>query len=285
MAISESLQQLARQTPAEPMGWFRWIHCGYIFHKVYPSDFREHRQPLPDGIPWDEVEHLLGNSPATDPETFDAILEEAERHAWAFGREGLFGILDSLWEHLSPSARGKAFAGASEERLAVLWDDVGGNLGMEWLAGKWGEDDLLAFDGTVAAQLAINLILNRRHDLLGRVLESAPEWGGDVVGRRTPNGKISKGWAERLDPLSTKAIDRCLEAAVIAGDAEGGRLCLAAGADPNLDIFCLERSYNRKYCALSYVADRYAETGFYEVLREAGADPDGTDYSRDNPAT
>jgi hypothetical protein len=57
---------------------------------------------------------------------------------------------------------------------------------------------------------------------------------------------------------------------------------LAMGANPDIGVWCLERSYNERYCVLSYATFHSCEDGsgkaMAQALLEGGADPSGTDY-------
>lgn len=86
--------------------------------------------------------------------------------------------------------------------------------------------------------------------------------------------------------MSERAIDRCLEASLRVHHLEMARLCLASGADPNLGIWRLERSFNQQYSALGYAIAKIADSSlvakFVECLLGAGADPSGIGYEGRN---
>ena len=63
------------------------------------------------------------------------------------------------------------------------------------------------------------------------------------------------------------------------------QLALHTGADPNLPVWRLERSFNEKHCALSFaISQSYRHAA--EMLLKAGASAEGTDFTSHNyPST
>jgi ankyrin repeat protein len=88
-------------------------------------------------------------------------------------------------------------------------------------------------------------------------------------------------WPKIVCKLSCRVIDMVLEAALVRNNQEAMQLALRAGADPNISVWRLERSFNEKDCALSFaISQGYRHAA--EMLLKAGASAEGTDFTSHN---
>ena len=123
--VSEVAEKLSAIETPKPKGWYLWMHhIGLSGHGngMYPSDVCDHRKPLPDNIPWPDLDAKLHNLGSVCDPPVSNLINEVERHAWSLGRDGLFSTIDLLWQHLSPEAKGRVIAGASEKRIGAIYD-------------------------------------------------------------------------------------------------------------------------------------------------------------------
>ncbi len=262
------IESLANLEEVVPTGWFMSIHRSPFCPSKNPF-----RISFTEGLTWPLIKDLIDEASLPEHDPVSVLIKEVERNAWLFGMDGNLLLLDKLWGHIAPSVRGQVLAGVSERPE------------MKWVIGKCERGNPIVFEAASATQICCNLISDKRlvrsavQKTLSFILESAVDWGEQIVERLDDlNGEREVRWNDFMEPLSQRAIDRCLEAAVRKGDAESAKLFLAAGADPDVGIWRLERGYNECCCALSYAIENNGEDSLVQSLLDAGADPAGTEY-------
>ncbi len=287
------MKGLEKEEPTLATGWFRWMHLSFVLRmggvrRAYGSS------PVTGASAWKEVaQWLLEKGGVPDADGVAGLCKLAERDAWSLGMSQAIVLVEILWADLSPLARGRVLAGFSETLAEEVWRSrraasETSPRKLEWLQGKASRLDTITWDAVSATQVACNAVLLKELDLLGQVLRTVSEWGEGKVVRLEPfdRGVLDK-WLEELEALSERALDRCLEGAVRVGNVGAIRLCLEAGADPNLAIWRLERSSNERHSALSYVMGEIRRNEWKELveaLLDAGADPRGSEFGgKDKP--
>lgn len=230
--------------PLEPQGSFRWLHDRSSVRR--PPSLRE-----------------TTNAAGIDHTSINALLPD---NVWVLGALGDPKLLEPHWDALTPIQRGQAVAGLSEDGCSG-----------PWIADHIGS---CRFDAVSAAQTGCNSVLHRMAGLLTDVLSRSHDLEGSVA-RFSTSGLRSGRFEEVTRQLSNRAIDLILEAALIAGDTAGARLSLEHGANPNIPVWCLERSFNERHCALSHAIDTGAD-GIAMALIAAGASIQGTTFCTPN---
>lgn len=266
MTTIEQLQKLEAIEPAEPKGWFCWLHNHYLvrygdmhlgltFGDYYTKDWA---QVSDNPIPLCEQ--------VDNEELLTSFLN---RHAWMAGMQQLFPTVDKYWEQLDRTARGAFFAGASEMNPS---DDL-----FDTARRKFPDMD---FTPESLCQLGCNAIKYLRNDLL-ELLLSADHDLTTTIHRFGVSSKAG-GWEDdELSKVSHRVIDMLLETALIWNRPESVLLTLGKGADPNIPIWQLERSYNMKYSALGYaISEDYRKLA--EILLDNGASVAGIQFSGAN---
>jgi hypothetical protein len=258
--MNDILYKLEGTPPVEPRGWFRWLHnhfCGR-----YPFHDRRLAEKL-SGLGFPELERNFESIWATDAER---VVRLIGIHSWAVGWLGLTKTAEICWPQLSPEQRGAIFAAVSE----TTWTPET----VAWIKRCFAD---IAFAPESACQLACNSIWHGDMDILERVLSCDMDWLASIR-RGDPGAYPETDWPEMLDHLSHRLIDMIFEAAVIAGNVTAIDLSLAKGANPDLFIWQLERSYNEKHSALSFsISQRRIEIA--KALLHAGASPNGNPFT------
>lgn len=282
--LGDLIEALGCEEKLEPVGWFRWMHHSYR-PRMRSMLQRLGLPGIPGSTRWPELAGMVERvGPGIDPGPLSVLVRLAERDPWAFGRFGTTGLAELVWERMSPFGRGWIFAGRSEEvSPEAEWDESVSR----WMLETARQGHAVEFTPISGLQAAANAIHLGDEQLVGFVLSDVSSWGAGEVDRIEPDGRNSLiRWEDQLGPVSRRAIDRCLEAAVRMGTVEAARCCLQAGADPNIAVWRLERSCNERYCALSYAISQSrnedARRELIEVLLDGGADPSGTDYDGRN---
>ena len=133
-------------------------------------------------------------------------------------------------------------------------------------------------------QLACNAIKYNKSDLLEALLSKYPAPTDEI--KRFGAHDSSGAWEEEeIAKLSHRVIDMILEAALISNNTAAARLALEHGADPDIPIWQLERSYNRKYSPLGYTIDsefmqnNEPRSEMIELLLKHGASAVGIAYA------
>ena len=232
------------EEPLEPRGWFRWLHdasAGRYAIRGKPPSEKS-------GIDWAEA---------------DADL--VARRSWEAGFDARLDLIEKFWVALTPIQRAAAVAGASENEGRE-----------EWIAARLPECELGA---AATCELACNAVL-RNHDDFLTILESSKDLTGEVRRYDGP-GRKSGRFAEIIGHLSCRCIDLILEAALLRENAFAMWLALNHGANPDIPVWVLERSYSEKHCALSYCIKRRMSDAA-DVLLSAGANPCGIPFAASN---
>jgi hypothetical protein len=138
----------------------------------------------------------------------------------------------------------------------------------------------LEFTPESLCQLACNAVKYNRLDVLELLLSGT----ADLISHIDRSGDSINGNSWELDDvamLSHRLIDMILEAALIWSRTEVAVLALKNGADPNIPIWELQRSFNVKHSPLSYVMSLKL-MDLVDILLKYGASPSGTNYAGKN---
>ncbi len=243
------MDRIADTKPETPRGWFRWLHHSFLSRN-------QAGVKLAISEEWRAVERVT----VSKPERLDDLLMlNIEAHAWEIGWLGLRRLAESCWGRLSARSKGLLLAGYSNLRKAS-----------EWIRSRLPEAELSAES---VLELACNAVWHRDFDLFQAAMERGHL--SDEVERIEPfdwGPSRECRFAGNVVRLSDRVVDMALEASVLRGWAEGARLALRLGANPDLHMWALERSYSEHHSALSY-AIKAGSTDVVEALLGAGAGP------------
>ena len=270
MTTNEWLKTMTTEEPAEPRGWFRWLHNHYLgrYGSMHPG--------MINGDTFSTWEKTSPN-PDTPEEKVDIDLLAAllERHAWACGMKKYTKAAAGLWDRLSSLSRGAFMAGLSEQAFDEEPDLIDRTM---------SRLDSAELSPESLCQLACNAIKNKRTDLLEALLAQYQQPTGIV--RRFSASDSGDAWeSEEVERLSPRVIDMILEASLICNNIDAARLALTHGANPDIPVWQLERSSNHKYSALGYVIDSehaqnmQSHNEMAELLLDQGASPSGIAYA------
>ena len=234
--------------PLEPQGWFRWLHYHAYGGRCRPG----FEVATESGICWE--------SAASD----SAIVG---LHAWEVGRNGRMDLLGKNWHTLTPEQRGAAAAGLSENKE-----------GMKWITPRL---ESCALDAVATCQLACNAVDHKRTDILAKVLRTSTYLTGEVRRYLGPRGRSWEEFAPVIEQLSNRCIDLILEAAVIRENSPAIQMALEYGANPDIPVWVLHRSFNEKHCALSFCIEHRKKKAV-KLLLAAGANPRGITFCTPN---
>lgn len=264
-------EQLLASEPLEPRGWFRWLHNHYLgrYGLRYPvlvtgEDFNDVW-----GKASDMAEPLYQR--VGTPEEWALLLN---RNAWAAGMGGKLShtVLHYL-KLLTREARGAFLAGLSE----LHSDSKIIERALDFLPS-------LELSPESLCQLACNAIKYNKPDLLQALLVKYPAPTDRI--RRFGAYAMPDDWENReIEKLSNRVIDLILEAALISNNTAAARLALEHGADPNIPVWQLERSCNKRYSALGYAIDtefiynNETHKDMVDLLLESGASAAGIAYA------
>jgi hypothetical protein len=261
--MSTLLSDLGNTDAVEPTGWFRWLYFHYAFRNPVPNN-RLFRTFKSVGLP----EFAAGFLDFWDANS-DQALSVFTRHAWALGTIGKTDLAEKCWPALSRESRGTFLAGLSEIAKSPEIQ--------EWITNHVTG---ASFSPESACQLACNSIRYSNDTVFAIVLNSEANWSAPVL-RGFGNDGNDLEWDAILRQLSNHLIDLILEAAILCNKPEYMRAALKRGANPDISIWRLERSYNEQYCALSYVIQN-GQYDLAKILLEAGANPKGTAFGTDD---
>lgn len=265
MNDQQMLEQLLLSKTIQPRGWFRWLHNHFMgrYGVSYPHLIAGDSFCNAWGKISDKPEPLCKRVGTT--EQWVTILN---RNAWAAGMRKMIATVGQHWQMLDREARGAFFAGLSEQAT----DKKAMTMALE----KLPEMD---FSPETLCQLACNAAKYRYLKLLNALLVANKELLGATVNRSdcTPSSGLMDD-RETLDSLSNRVIDMILEAAIQFDRTDAMRIALHHGADPNIPIWQLERSYNRRYSILGYAIDT-DQMAAVDLLLEYGADPSGGTFA------
>jgi len=306
LTLKERLTTLLDTPPLEPRGWFRWLHYHFLGRYAWGGDHE-----LAEAEETHDWLTLAGVGEGLDAEEEDLLLRVMQRHAWMAGR--MVASAADSWRHLIRDAKKKPEEETDEERAELdqwrrpwmwqctemvdltplgkfCWARLGPTEKGIFLAGFSGEAaneswpgikgslEACAFHPDSLCELACNAIRMKHQGTLHRLLKHAdPAVLRAEIHRADAECYPKTHYPEMLASLSHRVIDMILEAALVKKDAVAARVALQQGADPNLRVWRLERSYNEKHCALSYALDEeMPETA--RLLLSLGANPKGTDF-------
>lgn len=232
----------------EPVGKFRWLHDRRSMRCPRNPEFIASELPQ-DWSPQAVI--LLGRH------ELDAL---APSNAWSIGIFGNTDLLEDYWSRLTPLQRGQAIAGISEHRDKGEWIDA--------------HISTCRFDATSATQTACNALLDGSDATVREVIFRCDDLEGQVTRFCMSTARYYERFKPIIDQLAKRAIDFMLEAALLVKNGEAVRLLLQHDADPNIPIWCLEKSFNERHCALSHAIDFEADDIVFQLL-DAGANPQG----------
>lgn len=239
MTLYEWFKSMLSVTPAEPRGWFRWLHNHYM------GRYGDHHLGLVIGNTftdaWKRTKIELDEQ--QDELDQDLALSFVSLHPWACGVKKHTKLVAALWEQMTPEARGAFMAGLSEFHFGD---------GPELIDKTLLRLETAELSPESLCQLACNAVRFKRLDFLTALFAKYPSPTFEI--NRFSASSSRESWeSEELTKLSHRVIDMILEAALIANYADAAKLALQHGADPNIPVWQLERSSNHKYSALGYV--------------------------------
>ena len=268
----ELIQSLISQEPEEPRGAFRWSHNSFLVR--YPLHV-----PIPNEENWEAIETTLG---VADDELDELAVALLSKHGWTVGRLGWIAAADRFWSKLPENSRASFLAGLSGHLSSGFGADAGltptpplskgdRSSAAEFIKAKL---DDVTLDPISACELAVNITLRDGDSYVAGIL--ARQGIADArVPRLDPFGQ--RAWESAVRPLSDRVADIVLEVALKTNKDGVVAAALAAGANPNVAIWNLERSFNERFCALAYAIDHGAPKAA-DALLNAGASPEGTEY-------
>lgn len=267
----QQFEQLLASETIEPRGWFRWLHNHYLgrYGGCHPE--------LVAGDAFYDVWGKVSDKP--EPMyirigTTEQWVEILNQNAWAAGMGGrLTYTVAKHWRMLRSEARSAFFAGLSE----LHPDEASMQKVPELLP-------VMSLAPESLCQLACNAIRYNKPDLLKALLTKYPSPTYAI--KRFSAYDTPDAWeTNELEKLSHRVIDLILEAALLWNNIAAAKLALEHGADPNIPIWQLERSYNKKYSALGYAIDtefiysRETHKAMIDLLLDNGASAAGIAYS------
>jgi len=259
-ATRDILKGLQEAQPTEPRGWFRWLYNHFLGR--YPfSDDRFEATLAEQG--WQEISEAF---PDFAPEEAAAFAPVVAKHAWTVGYLGLTELADACWERLKAEQRGAILAGLTEMYARAEL--------VEWIRARL---PFCAFSPESACQIACNAIWHKWPDILTVVLASGVDLAS-AIHRGDEGDYPETRWPDIVAKLSHRIIDMVLEAALVRNDSNAVRMALDNGANPNLAVWRLERSYNEKHCALSFAISEDRKH-VADLLLQAGATAAGIDFT------
>lgn len=185
-------------------------------------------------------------------EEFDRIDEQTlfsylQVQAWAVGdiRPDLAVAVREHWNELSPLVRGEYLAGSSE----CLFREGGKTKkDLEFLVFQIKGASEVELSPESACQIGCSLLALGEDEAFANLLESGADFEQEV--ERASESDAKRWRTIRL--LSPRVIDILLEATLVLNRPDSTRTALKHGANPNILVWQLERSYNALYSALSY---------------------------------
>jgi len=236
--ISEAkLKLLANLHEEPPHGLFRWLHNHYLF-RYHEKEFGRQFSEILFG-PW---QGISDNPPPESGQKAhkDLWVKILNRNAWVAGIMGIRETVRTFWDDITPLARGAYFAGASERSFndSLAQDIV-------------SQFSTITLTPESSCQIACNAIINRQPEVFRKIL-SCEQTLSARIERQSGLRKPIKIELKQLPLLSNKIVDLLLETALVAHQPEYTKLALEHGANPNLTVWQLERSYNKIHSGLDY---------------------------------
>lgn len=275
-SIEDAIEQLSELESYEPNGWFRWMHHGFysLQWASGPGRFADRVPIQPHEVLWSFLGEDFELHESDDLPDL-SLLTLLERDAWIVGILCLDGMVEKCWSSMSDFARSRFILG---KVICAGWDLQNLDLHLESAIEFWNKSKTLELDGTSAAGLASLFLAFEKPELFKRVMYSVDHWREEQVIRLEPNGQSSERYVKSLPSLSDRAIDRCLEAALRKENLEAVKQLLNQQANPDINLWTLERSYNKKQCALSHAITECEGVQIAMALLDAGASASGTEY-------
>ena len=250
ITTTELLNFLTEKDARPPMGWFNCLPNNYAFEA---NDYEE----------WDELcQRFETQSPGLDRQFIPLV----EKHAWVIGRMGLSLLAERVWSDLSRVARGNYLAGISHDVNEDAYPDF---------KAKTAEADFLP---TALCEVAVHLLAFEKREFVMSLLGNPETLTSEIERFVTFRGRLLRQKYNQLDALSGRVVDILLEAALRFKMVEAVDDLLKRGASPDIKLWQLFSSCSERHCALSYAM----ENELYDcipMLLEAGADPNGSDFS------
>ena len=264
---------MTENSSIESRGWFAWMSNCYFVR--YP-DFDRVLHDLLEESGIDKDYQILKEHQESELLTKRA-LKGVHQNPWAYGflagRDKNIPFLQLLWPHLAPLEKGSLLAGFTEEpHLEMTTIDVAFSYFPE-----------CEFPPREAVQMLCNAI--RFQDPKWIELASKRKWNFDI--------EISPLDASRMqvddfilgppENRHRRGVDLLLNASLHYRNHAGLDFALQQGANPNLPIWRLERSFNENLSALSFAIQQdFRQENKIPILSrkllEAGADPRGIDF-------
>lgn len=198
------------------------------------------------------------------------VLSLLHTHSWEVGRyrSDLAPKVEILWGEISPRERGDYIAGVSEgSRMA---EQTCGEM-LDFILEQLKEGTDVEWSAISACQLGCNLLTMGEEKAFTRLLQYDVDWRQEI---ERINPMDAKRW-KATHLLSKRVIDVFLEATLILKRPDATQLVLEQGANPNILVWQLERSYNALYTALSYAIHHREALATVALLR-FGADVNGS---------
>ena len=261
--LRNKLEQLRERPAMEPRGWFRWLHdsswirCSYVITEKGAVPNPTEIPSAADAEPW-RISKEMSEVPG--PEIESLLHEVFAGHARTFGVLRERSVAERCWAAADPISRGCFLSGfschayESEQRA--------------WIVARLAD---VKFTAASACELGVNAMVFRLPEFLASALAD-PEISCHRLARLDDSR-----WLKNIEQISDTIADLLLEAALKERYLPGVEASLAAGANPNLAVWCLERSFNEAFSALAYAIDCDVSE-IADALLRAGADPRGTAY-------
>jgi hypothetical protein len=258
--------RLITATPLIPQGWFRWLHHHYLSRV-------KSNMNSPRDKDWQVfalgLDHSLG---LLTP----ALQQQLAPFAWELGQSALISLGERCWAAWSAASRGLFLAGLSEH---LRWAHLSGNPEerlAEWILSRIADTELSAEN---VLEIACEAVWMSDLALLQSVLEHGHQRLHDDVPRMepfvtSPLWTHNTRWAADAEQLSNRVIDQVLEASLLRDFIAGVELTLSLRANPNLQLWLLNRSHNEHLTALAF-AIREQRPQIVELLERAGAQAEG----------
>jgi hypothetical protein len=126
--------------------------------------------------------------------------------------------------------------------------------------------------------VAVHLLAFEKREFVMSLLGNPETLTSEIERFVTFRGRLLRQKYNQLDALSGRVVDILLEAALRFKMVEAVDDLLKRGASPDIKLWQLFSSCSERHCALSYAM----ENELYDcipMLLEAGADPNGSDFS------
>ena len=251
-------------------------------HQVLHNPFSVRYRKNSRDYEWREVAAIFRKAQPNELKLPKEWIEQVRIHSRTIAREGGLSLIEAAWDTFAIEEKTESLSGISN-----CFRDSG--------AVRWAEKHLneAKFDIVCALEFGCNAIYFKQVDLFERIVRMASIFHDQQVTRFDGSKSEDKSWQETLGALPTRFIDIWLEAAVRGKNRAAMLRCLECGANPNISIWTLERSYNEKESLLCQVVKDISsydgeigseDHNFVISLLDKGADPVGSDFEGKNRA-